>query len=107
MEKFNWENIKADMKKAFKLTDKELETIDTSPIFKIIASIPYLANCEDPDRCAYVNLSTLITAYRLRDSKVVLFRKDDLKSLDKRLQYAFNFIGGNKKSLKKERHYLN
>lgn len=106
MKTFNWEQIKKDMIKAFKLTKAEIEVIDTSPIFKILASIPFLANCEDADRCTYANLSALITSYRLRDSEVVLFKESDMENVEKRIQYLFNFKKGNKKIIEKGKALL-
>jgi hypothetical protein len=91
---FDFEKIMQDMDAAFKLSRKEVEGFKASPVFKVTAAIPYVAGGEDADRAAYVHLSALIVAARLGDDAVSSFRGDDLSSLERRLQYVFNFVGG-------------
>ncbi len=94
MEKFDWDAIVEDLTKAFKLGVKEKSSIQRSPAFKITAAIPFLAGCEDPDRCAYIHLGALIMASKIPE--VFSFRKSDLAKIKRRMQYIANFQGGDK-----------
>ncbi len=94
MEEFNWEAIVDDIAQAFKLAIKEKASIQRSPAFKITAAIPFLAGCEDPDRCAYIHLTALVMASRIPG--VFAFRKSDLVKIKRRMQYIANFHGGDR-----------
>lgn len=101
MDKFDWKKTIEDMTIVFKLTKEEIIKLSESPILKIIAALPFIAKCEDADRCSYVNLSSCITAFRLGNKSISSFRYSDISSISRRLQYLFNFRKGNKKILKK------
>lgn len=105
-QEFDYKKIMDDLAVAFKLTEKEKQAYMTSPAFKIIAAIPYLAKCQDPDRCAYTHLSSAIVASRLGKSSVATFRESDLKGVSRRLDYMFDFISGNRKIIKQGKALL-
>jgi len=86
-----------ELKLSMKLTDEEVSKWEQSITAKIIAAIPYAAGCDNPERYALANLSTLIIAGKNRS----IYDMKKGESIRDRLDPIMNFKGGDPKVIEK------
>ncbi len=92
-----YKKIVNDLKESMKLTDEEVQRLEKSKTGKIIAGIPYIAECNEPARYSLANLSTLILAGRNRE----IFDMKSGETIENRLDPIYNFKGGKKEVIEK------
>ncbi len=99
-----WEKISDSVAEAYRLTDDEKRRLKSKRLAKLIASIPYLAGCEDAERTAIANLSTYLLSTKLKNAAKAKVTDDDY--LMKRIHLLNNFIGGDPSVIRKGMDYI-
>lgn len=94
-----WENIAASVADAFRMDKEDSEWLLNKNLAKLIAAIPYLANCEDPGRTAITHLGAYILSIRIKT--VANCQPTDNANLLRRLEMVNNFIGGDQAIIQK------
>ncbi|MCK5153870.1 MAG: hypothetical protein KAQ93_05880, partial [Spirochaetales bacterium] len=61
-----WDNIAGSVADAFRMDKEDREWLQNKNLAKLIASIPYLAGCEDPGRTAITHLGAYILSIRIK-----------------------------------------
>lgn len=87
-----WENIAGSVADAFRMNDREYEWLENKSLAKLIAAIPFLAGCEDPDRTAVTHLGAYILSLRIKT--LANAQPSDDADLFRRLEMIRNFTGG-------------
>ncbi len=95
----NWDYIAGSVANAFRMSEEEYNLFKNKSLAKLIASIPYLAGCEDPERTAVVHLGTYLLSTRIKP--VANCKPSDDEGIFKRLELMSNFIGGDKAIIEK------
>ena len=95
----NWDYIAGSVANAFKMNEEEFQWLKNKRLAKLIAAIPFLAGCEDPERTAVVHLGTYILSIRVKS--VANCKPSDDEGIFKRLELMNNFIGGDKAVIEK------
>ncbi|MCR4735061.1 MAG: hypothetical protein K5829_08675 [Treponema sp.] len=91
----DWNYFVNEVSKVFKLSKKEREEFGNSATAKIIATIPFEANCNTPERTAIANLSLYMVEKRGFQKYCAHLKEDDCE-LMKRLEFISSFDGGNR-----------
>ncbi len=94
-----WENIAGAVADAFRMDDAEYEWLKNKNLAKLIAAIPFLAGCGDPDRTAVIHLGAYIMSLRIKT--LANAQPSDDAGLFRRLEMINNFIGGDKAIIEK------
>jgi len=87
-----WNHLVNVISSAFRLTEKERIILYKSRIARLIAAIPYIADCEDKERTAVSHLGTYILT--IRTNNIFDCKPSDTKSMFQRIRMINNFIGG-------------
>jgi len=92
-----WRDLLSDLSASMNLTEDELKKIEDSSTAKLIAAIPFAADCTNPERYALANLSTYILAKVNRS----VFDMKENESIQDRLSPINNFKDGKKEIIRK------
>lgn len=90
-----WEYFVQEMKKVFRFTRKETKWFRNCKTAKLIATIPFAAECDEPERTAIAHLCIYLTELRGFQKFYSHLPSDDI-DLFKRLGFISTFEGGNK-----------
>ena len=90
-----WNDLSNRIVKLFQLNNADQKKLVNSKLGKLVASIPYLAACDEPKRIALSHLTTLYLAAHETGKDVFLHNFTDNSSLLKRLDRISHFDGGN------------
>ena len=88
-----WNEIATAVAGAFRLTAGEHERLHASPVAKLIAAIPFLAQCDDAERTAVAHLGTYLLSVRETKRYFCATAADDTSVLE-RLRLISAFKGG-------------
>jgi hypothetical protein len=88
-----WEELLGRVGDAFRMTAEEKKAFGEGRIAKLIASIPFLAGCEEAERTAAAHLGTYILSLRETKGYFNAQPGDGLSVLE-RLRLISNFKGG-------------
>lgn len=88
-----WATISADVAAAMRMSDAERECFQNKAVAKLIAAIPFLAECEDAERTAVAHLGTYLLSVR-ETKKYFNAKPEDSESITERLRLGTNFKGG-------------
>ncbi len=94
-----WENIAGAVADAFRMDDTEYEWLKNKSLAKLIAAIPFLAGCDDPDRTAVTHLGAYIMSIRIKT--LANAKPSDDEDLMRRLEMINNYIGGDRDIIRK------
>jgi hypothetical protein len=93
-----WSKLITAVADTFRFTADETKSFSSSPTAKLIASIPFIAGCDEAERTAIAHLSVYIAA--IRGGRAAFDHgKDDNGEIDARLRLISSFKGGNEKSI--------
>ena len=90
-----WDEIAEQTADAFAMTESQRERFARNRIAKLIASIPFLAECEQPHRTALSHLATYIVSCRVKG--IANPTPADDHDIMARLALIANFIGGDRR----------
>ena len=96
---FQWDSLAEVISRAFRFTPEEEDRFRNKNIAKLIAAIPFLADCEDPKRTSISHLGTYVLSIRAKEYANA--KPSDNISVMRRLELLSNFIGGDKKIIKR------
>jgi len=99
-----WETITGHVAEAMRLSVGELDELRRRSTAKLIAAIPYIAGCSDPDRVAAQHLTTYLLAERAE--AIFDHRRDDDRDLFARLERISHFPGGSQKLIRRGMNLL-
>lgn len=99
-----WETITRHVAEAMRLSVGELDTLQDISTAKLIAALPYIVECRDPDRVATQHLTTYLLAERVQ----IIFdhREGDDRDVFDRLERISHFPGGNAKLIRRGMNLL-
>lgn len=89
-----WEYLVQEMTKVFRFTRKETKWFKNCKTAKLIATIPFAAGCEEPERTAIAHLCIYLAEIRGFQKYYAHLPSDDC-DLFKRLGFISTFEGGN------------
>ncbi len=89
-----WEELINKTTTTFRMTEDEKENIKRNKVLKLVACIPFAANCENPDRTALAHMGTYIMAANPACKKDFNHNFSDNESVLSRLHLGTAFIGG-------------
>ena len=89
-----WEYLVLEMKKVFRFTRKETKWFKNCKTAKLIATIPFAAGCDEPERTAIAHLCIYLAEIRGFQKYYAHLPSDDC-DLFKRLGFISTFEGGN------------
>ncbi len=89
--------------KSFRMNDEESEWFGNKKIARLIAAIPFLADCGQPERTALNHLGSYLFSIRPASKKYFDCTEDDHTggNIIQRLETINTFIGGDKNIIKK------
>ncbi|MCR4742629.1 MAG: hypothetical protein K5866_07170 [Treponema sp.] len=90
-----WEYFVQEMKKVFRFTRKETKWFRNCKTAKLIATIPFVAGCDEPERTAIAHLCIYLAEIRGFQKYYAHLPSDD-SDLFKRLGFISTFEGGNR-----------
>ena len=88
----SWNSIIELVAEAHRLTPSELSELRRNRTARLIAAIPYLADCRNADRTAVQHLSTYLTAQVA--TEIFDHRREDDTDVTARLERITHFDGG-------------
>ena len=88
-----WPEIAEAVSRSFRMNDEERAKFRDKPVARLIASIPFLAGCDQPARTAVAHLGTYILSVRETKPFFNADPSDDGDILE-RLRLIMNFRGG-------------
>lgn len=91
-----WSYLIAETSKVFRLTIDEIVQLQNSPTAKIIASIPFVAGCNNPERIAISHIGIYLMELKGFQDYCCHLPTDDT-NIYKRLERISHFDGGNKR----------
>ena len=94
-----WEVIGNAVADAFRMNEEERNRFLAKPLARLIAAIPFLAGCEDPERTAISHLGTYLLSVRIKG--FANSKASDNEYLLKRLELINNHIGGDKEIIRR------
>jgi hypothetical protein len=78
----------------FRLTDLERATLEQDPLIRLLSLLPYFAECPEPERLGYLNLSTYISERRGGKQYFLHLPEDDTDYLSRLAVFARIMDGG-------------
>lgn len=90
-----WEKLSESIAKAFSLDANHLDRIRKNSVMKLVGALPFLAECEEPERIAISHLGTFILASSPATKAFFWHNQHDSKNLQHRLERISHFEGGN------------
>ena len=94
-----WHEIVKGVGTAFGLSCSEEQDLEIKKVPKLIAGLPYLADCDDRDRIAFAHMAIYLLEIKnatLGGDIVGACRSSDFPDVFKRLEMIGNFSGGNR-----------
>ena len=88
----SWDTVIEMVAEAHRLSPSELEALRRNRTARLIAAIPYLAECRNADRTAVQHLSTYLTAQVA--TQIFDHRREDDQRVAARLERISHFDGG-------------
>jgi hypothetical protein len=101
-----WDKIVSFTTDIFGLTPDKSEVLRNNIVAKIIAAIPYLAECYNPDRSAISHLGTYIISQHSLVHYIYSLRASDTRSINARLVELSQFDGGDRKIIERGMNLL-
>ncbi len=89
-----WYYLVKETARVFRLTEKEINRLENSNTAKIIATIPFEANCKDPERTAIAHLCLYVAEIQ-GYQKFCSHQISDDTDIFNRLSFISTFEGGN------------
>lgn len=89
-----WPEIARSVARSFRMNDEEQSWLENKKIAQLIASIPFLAGCEQPERTAVAHVGTYLLSIREAKPYFHADPSDDHDILE-RVRLIMNFRGGN------------
>ncbi len=89
-----WEAITNKIGGTFRLNSTELDSLRNNKIAKLIACIPFIAECIEPERTALTHLSTYMLAKDPACKEDFIHNLSDNKDILSRIQPLNTFRGG-------------
>jgi hypothetical protein len=78
---FDWQGLTEQTCKLFNLTIQEVERLAQSPAAKLLAALPFYAECKNPEQLALLKLSMFITGLRMPE----IFNHKDNQTVRERI----------------------
>ena len=100
-----WSEISDAVSKAFRMNAEEREAFAEKRVAKLIAAIPFLAECEDAERTAVAHLGSYLLSVRAT-KRYFNARPDDSESITERLRLISNFKGGDQRIIERGTNLL-
>ncbi len=101
-----WNDIVKRISSTFRLTREETEVLERNAIARLVAAIPYLAGCDNPDRSAVGNVASYIVAKNPVMRDIFDHRSSDDRHIMGRLWGISHFEGGDKRIIQRGRNLL-
>ncbi|MBI9099174.1 MAG: hypothetical protein JEY91_11885 [Spirochaetaceae bacterium] len=101
-----WNCLTWDVARLFTLDKSELEKLRGNWVAKVIACIPYLAECRNPEKTALKHLGIYIESISPSTKSLYAHRKEDDISPFKRLEPISQFKGGKRTIIEKGMNLL-
>ncbi|HUX42475.1 MAG TPA: hypothetical protein VMV83_15005 [Rectinemataceae bacterium] len=95
-----WLAISDDIALAFRMSAAEKEALGRNKIARLVASLPYLAGCEDAGRTAVAHLGTYLLSTRETKHWFDATARDSVSVLE-RLWLGADFRGGDEKIIRR------
>ncbi len=105
MPESTWNYIVQEMKNVFRFTRKETKWFKNCQTAKLIATIPFAASCDEPERTAIAHLCAYIAELR-GFQKYCAHIKDDDYDIFRRLAFISTFEGGDQKIIEQGMNLL-
>jgi hypothetical protein len=99
-----WETVTRHVAETVRLSVGELDALQRVSTAKLIAAIPYIAECRDPDRVAVQHLTTYLLAERVQ--MIFDHRESDDGDVFARLERISHFPGGNAQLIRRGMNLL-
>lgn len=96
----SWAEISASVAEAFRMDAKERAWFAGGRIARLIAAIPFLAGCEEPERTAVAHLGTYLLSTRETKAYFNASSGDDSSALE-RIALISSFKGGDARIIEK------
>ena len=93
---FDWNYFENELSRVFRLTDDERKILHKSTAARLIATIPFAANCDDPFRTAILHLCAYMAELKGFEKYCSHLPSDD-SDIMSRLDCISHFKGGDKK----------
>ena len=90
-----WDFLVTEISNVFRFTNEEKDVFSNNPTAKLIASIPFVANCIEPERTAIAHLCLYVAELKGFQKYCSHVPSDD-SDIFNRLAFISTFEGGNK-----------
>ncbi len=90
-----WDYLVTELSNVFRFTKEEKEKFSKNKVAKLIASIPFVANCVEPERTAIAHLCLYVSELK-GFQKYCAYTPSDDSDIFNRLAFISTFEGGNK-----------
>ena len=90
-----WDYLVTEISNVFRFTNEEKDVFSNNPTAKLIASIPFVANCIEPERTAIAHLCLYVAELKGFQKYCSHVPSDD-SDIFNRLAFISTFEGGNK-----------
>ena len=94
-----WEPVMLGVAEAFRMGPEETGRFTEKEIARLIAAIPFLAGCEDPERTAASHLAAYVLSVKMKH--IANCVPGDDADVFRRLEMINNFIGGDSRIIRK------
>ena len=92
-----WHSLTSRLAKVFGLDDEGLSLVRSNRVFKLVAALPFLAQCEEPERLALSHMGTYHLASHPATREVFAHNFLDSSDLFRRLEPISHFSGGDRR----------
>mgnify|MGYP003419686877 FL=1 len=93
-----WDYLATEISNAFRFTNEEKDVFSNNPTAKLIASIPFVANCIEPERTAIAHLCLYVAELKGFQKYCSHVPSDD-SDIFNRLAFISTFEGGNRANI--------
>lgn len=90
-----WDYLVTEISNVFRFTNEEKDVFSNNPTAKLIASIPFVANCIEPERTAIAHLCLYVAELKGFQKYCSHVPSDD-SDIFNRLAFISTFEGGNR-----------
>ena len=98
-----WIDLLEMIGSTFSFDVDQIARMRKNPVLKLVAALPYLANCDEPSRTALSHMSVFILAGASPTKKVFSHNFKDSAGLERRLERISHFPGGNQQIIDPEK----
>ncbi len=95
-----WHELVNKIASAFSFGRNRLDKMSTNSVLKLVAGIPYLANCDEPERIALAHMGTFILAGQDATRSAFAHSFRDSADLERRLDTISHFSDGNSRIIR-------